>query len=254
MGIVEEYLIYRQHKYLRLDGSTPIGDRRDLVGAWQTNPELFVFMLSTKAGGLGINLTAADTVIFYDHDWNPSSDSQAMDRAHRVGQTRQVTVYRLICKGTIDERILQLARTKKDVQDIVVGNKSLDEVNSQKELLNVLLDEDEDAIAGGPISTYDAPGFGNSFNANLMEDEDEDGFFGSSTKKSGAKAVDEGLDEENNGDGGSKKKGKKRKAPASAAGDGEEGEAGPSKKMQKKKVKISEPGDSIEGSPVPERE
>jgi len=72
-------------------------------------------LLSTRAGGLGINLTAADTVVFYDHDWNPSNDAQAMDRAHRLGQTRQVTVYRLITKGTIDERIVQLARVKKDV-------------------------------------------------------------------------------------------------------------------------------------------
>ena len=75
-------------------------------------------MLSTRAGGLGINLTAADTVVFYDHDWNPSNDAQAMDRAHRLGQTRQVTVYRLITKGTIDERIVQLARVKKDVSAI----------------------------------------------------------------------------------------------------------------------------------------
>lgn len=79
-------------------------------------PEIFVFLLSTRAGGLGINLTAADTVVFYDHDWNPSNDAQAMDRAHRLGQTRQVTVYRLITKGTIDERIVQMARVKKDVR------------------------------------------------------------------------------------------------------------------------------------------
>ena len=78
-------------------------------------PDIFVFLLSTRAGGLGINLTAADTVVFYDHDWNPSNDAQAMDRAHRLGQTRQVTVYRLITRGTIDERIVQLARVKKDV-------------------------------------------------------------------------------------------------------------------------------------------
>ena len=82
-------------------------------------PDIFVFLLSTRAGGLGINLTAADTVIFYDHDWNPSNDAQAMDRAHRLGQTRQVTVYRLITKGTIDERIVQLARVKKDVSPVV---------------------------------------------------------------------------------------------------------------------------------------
>ncbi len=80
-----------------------------------SRPDIFIFILSTRAGGLGINLTAADTVIFYDHDWNPSNDAQAMDRAHRLGQTRQVTVYRLITKGTIDERIVQLARVKKDV-------------------------------------------------------------------------------------------------------------------------------------------
>ena len=83
-------------------------------------PDIFIFILSTRAGGLGINLTAADTVIFYDHDWNPSNDAQAMDRAHRLGQTRQVTVYRLITKGTIDERIVQLARVKKDVRLIII--------------------------------------------------------------------------------------------------------------------------------------
>jgi len=113
MDLMEEYLIYRQYKYLRLDGSSKLEDRRDMVIDWQTRPDIFVFLLSTRAGGLGINLTAADTVIFYDHDWNPSNDAQAMDRAHRLGQTRQVTVYRLIMKGTIDERIVQLARVKK---------------------------------------------------------------------------------------------------------------------------------------------
>ena len=87
-------------------------------------PDLFIFLLSTRAGGLGINLTAADTVIFYDHDWNPSTDAQAMDRAHRLGQTRQVTVYRLITRGTIDERIVQLARVKKDVRDLTFSTVS----------------------------------------------------------------------------------------------------------------------------------
>ncbi|KAJ6604781.1 SNF2 family DNA-dependent ATPase [Mycena vulgaris] len=115
MDLMEEYLIYRQYKYLRLDGSSKLEDRRDMVIDWQTRPDIFVFLLSTRAGGLGINLTAADTVVFYDHDWNPSNDAQAMDRAHRLGQTRQVTVYRLITRGTIDERIVQMARVKKDV-------------------------------------------------------------------------------------------------------------------------------------------
>ncbi|KAA0184954.1 hypothetical protein HAZT_HAZT001097 [Hyalella azteca] len=77
--------------------------------------DIFVFLLSTRAGGVGINLTAADTVIFYDSDWNPTVDQQAMDRTHRVGQTKQVTVYRLICKGTIEERILQRAKEKSEI-------------------------------------------------------------------------------------------------------------------------------------------
>ena len=134
-----------RYKYLRLDGASKISDRRDMVTDWQTRPELFVFLLSTRAGGLGINLTAADTVIFYDHDWNPSNDSQAMDRAHRLGQTKQVTVYRLITKGTIDERIVKLARNKKEVQDIVVGNKAYSESGMARpqEIVSLLLDDDE---------------------------------------------------------------------------------------------------------------
>ncbi|KAG8745191.1 putative DNA helicase ino80, partial [Ceratobasidium sp. 423] len=142
IDLMEEYLVYRQYSYLRLDGGSKLEDRRDMVRDWQTNPNIFVFLLSTRAGGLGINLTAADTVVFYDHDWNPSNDAQAMDRAHRLGQTRQVTVYRLITRGTIDERIVQLARVKKDVQDIVVGNKQFTEATTSKEIVSLLLDDD----------------------------------------------------------------------------------------------------------------
>jgi len=142
MDLMEEYLIYRQYKYLR-HGSSKLEDRRDMVIDWQTRPDIFVFLLSTRAGGLGINLTAADTVIFYDHDWNPSNDAQAMDRAHRLGQTRQVTVYRLITKGTIDERIVQLARVKKDVQDIVVGNKNFTDVTKPSEIVQLLLNDEQ---------------------------------------------------------------------------------------------------------------
>lgn len=115
IDLFEEYINYKQYKYLRLDGSSKISDRRDMVQDWQTRPEIFIFLLSTRAGGLGINLTAADTVIFYDSDWNPTVDQQAMDRAHRLGQTKQVTVYRLITKGTIEERILQRAKQKDEV-------------------------------------------------------------------------------------------------------------------------------------------
>lgn len=121
IDLVEEYLTYRKYRYLRLDGSTKLEDRRDRVHEFQTRPEVFVFLLSTRAGGLGINLTAADTVIFYDSDWNPTIDSQAMDRAHRLGQTRQVTVYRMITRGTIEERIRKRALQKEEVQRVVIS-------------------------------------------------------------------------------------------------------------------------------------
>lgn len=120
IDLMEEYLTYRNYKFCRLDGSTKLEDRRDTVHDFQTRPEIFIFLLSTRAGGLGINLTSADTVIFYDSDWNPTIDSQAMDRAHRLGQTRQVTVYRLITRGTIEERIRKRALQKEEVQRVVI--------------------------------------------------------------------------------------------------------------------------------------
>ncbi|BGP61681.1 hypothetical protein NBRC10512_000688 [Rhodotorula toruloides] len=147
IDLFEEYLAFRQYKYLRLDGSSTISERRDMVTDWQTKPELFIFLLSTRAGGLGINLTAADTVIFYDSDWNPSNDAQAMDRAHRLGQTKQVTVYRLITKDTVDERIVQLARNKKLVQDAVVGSSGAAAPSEgpakANEVVSLLLNDDE---------------------------------------------------------------------------------------------------------------
>jgi len=121
IDLMEEYLTYRNYKYCRLDGSTKLEDRRDTVADFQSDNSIFVFLLSTRAGGLGINLTSADTVIFYDSDWNPTIDSQAMDRAHRLGQTRQVTVYRLITRGTIEERIRKRALQKEEVQRVVIS-------------------------------------------------------------------------------------------------------------------------------------
>lgn len=121
IDLMEEYLTHRNYKYCRLDGSTKLEDRRDTVSDFQKDPSIFVFLLSTRAGGLGINLTSADTVIFYDSDWNPTIDSQAMDRAHRLGQTRQVTVYRLITRGTIEERIRKRALQKEEVQRVVIS-------------------------------------------------------------------------------------------------------------------------------------
>ncbi|MEE6491938.1 hypothetical protein FKM82_016432 [Ascaphus truei] len=144
IDLLEEYMVYRKHTYIRLDGSSKISERRDMVADFQSRTDIFVFLLSTRAGGLGINLTAADTVIFYDSDWNPTVDQQAMDRAHRLGQTKQVTVYRLICKGTIEERILQRAKEKSEIQRVVIsGGNFKPDTLKPKEVVSLLLDDEE---------------------------------------------------------------------------------------------------------------
>jgi DNA helicase INO80 len=142
IDIVEEYLSFRKYSFLRLDGSSKISDRRDMVNDWQTCPELFIFLLSTRAGGLGINLTAADTVIFYDSDWNPTVDQQAMDRAHRLGQTRQVTVYRMVTRNSIEERILERARQKDEIHRVVISGGEYKPLDFKpKEIVSLLLDD-----------------------------------------------------------------------------------------------------------------
>lgn len=120
LDILEDYCGKTSYKFVRLDGQSALADRRDIVAEWQSNDELFIFLLSTRAGGVGLNLTAADTVIFFDSDWNPTQDLQAMDRAHRLGQERPVTVYRLISRGTIEERMLIRAQQKNRVNDLVI--------------------------------------------------------------------------------------------------------------------------------------
>lgn len=112
MDIIEVYLSDRRHRYLRLDGQTSVVERQNLIDQFNAEADIFVFLLSTKAGGLGINLTSANVVILHDIDFNPYNDKQAEDRCHRVGQTREVTVYRLIASNTIEEAMLQCAQNK----------------------------------------------------------------------------------------------------------------------------------------------
>lgn len=112
LDIVEVLLKHLKHRYIRLDGSTPIADRIVLIDEFNTDPDIFVFLLSTRAGGLGINLTSANVVILHDIDCNPYNDKQAEDRCHRVGQTRTVQVIKLISKDSIEDCILQLGQKK----------------------------------------------------------------------------------------------------------------------------------------------
>ncbi|KAG1371170.1 chromatin-remodeling ATPase INO80 [Cocos nucifera] len=141
LNILEDYMNYRKYRYLRFDGSSNLMDRRDMVRDFQRRNDIFVFLLSTRAGGLGINLTAADTVIFYESDWNPTLDLQAMDRAHRLGQTREVTVYRLICKDTIEEKILQRASQKNAVQQLVMTGGHVRGDLMPEDVVSLLLDD-----------------------------------------------------------------------------------------------------------------
>ncbi|XP_072192275.1 SWI/SNF-related matrix-associated actin-dependent regulator of chromatin subfamily A containing DEAD/H box 1 isoform X2 [Excalfactoria chinensis] len=112
LDILEVFLKHWQHRYIRLDGKTQISDRIHLIDEFNTDMGIFVFLLSTKAGGLGINLTSANVVILHDIDCNPYNDKQAEDRCHRVGQTREVKVIKLISKGTIEESMLKMNQQK----------------------------------------------------------------------------------------------------------------------------------------------
>ncbi|WVZ74132.1 hypothetical protein U9M48_022354 [Paspalum notatum var. saurae] len=120
LDVLEEFINLYGYTYLRLDGSTPPEERQTLMQRFNTNPKFFLFILSTRSGGVGINLVGADTVIFYDSDWNPAMDQQAQDRCHRIGQTREVHIYRLISESTIEENILKKANQKRALDDLVI--------------------------------------------------------------------------------------------------------------------------------------
>ncbi|KAL3717307.1 hypothetical protein ACJRO7_008824 [Eucalyptus globulus] len=105
LDILESFLVSGEYKYRRMDGLTPVKQRMALIDEFNNSDEVFIFILTTKVGGLGTNLTGANRVIIFDPDWNPSTDMQARERAWRIGQTRDVTVYRLITRGTIEEKV-----------------------------------------------------------------------------------------------------------------------------------------------------
>jgi TATA-binding protein-associated factor len=107
--------------YGRLEGSTPAQARGAIAARFNSDPQQRVLLLTTGAGGLGLNLTGADTVVFLDHDWNPSRDAQAQDRAHRLGQTRAVTVYRILAQGTVEEAVMGQQTWKLGVAGAIVG-------------------------------------------------------------------------------------------------------------------------------------
>lgn len=128
LDILEDYCWFRGWKYCRIDGQTPHEDRDRQIQEYNAEgSEKFVFMLSTRAGGLGINLYTADVVILYDSDWNPQMDLQAMDRAHRIGQKKQVRVFRLVVENTVDEKIVEKAEVKLKLDRMVIQQGKLAE-------------------------------------------------------------------------------------------------------------------------------
>lgn len=149
MNIMEDFLRLRGLKYLRLDGSTKSDDRSELLSLFNA-PEspYFCFLLSTRAGGLGLNLQTADTVIIYDSDWNPHQDLQAQDRAHRIGQKNEVRILRLISSNSVEEKILERAQYKLDMDGKVIQAGKFDNKSTSEErdaLLRTLLDSAEAA-------------------------------------------------------------------------------------------------------------
>ncbi|XP_055532885.1 SWI/SNF-related matrix-associated actin-dependent regulator of chromatin subfamily A member 5-like [Wyeomyia smithii] len=127
LNILDDYLAWKGYKYSRLTGDTNTDERQVLLDDFNApGSDKFIFMLTTRAGGVGINLPTADTVIFYDVDWNPQADFQAEDRAHRIGQTKQVHVFRFIVLGTVDESLYRCSYLKQALDKAIV-KKSLGE-------------------------------------------------------------------------------------------------------------------------------
>ncbi|KAM3137789.1 hypothetical protein pb186bvf_010032 [Paramecium bursaria] len=160
LDILEDYLALRKYQYRRIDGDTPVDDRELFIQEFQApNSKLQIFILSTRAGGLGITLTAADQVVIYDSDFNPQMDLQAMDRAHRIGQTKEVTVYRLAHRSTIEEMIIERQQIKMRWDTLIIGKEGkLGFMNSQnfdKLDLNDLFKNADDLIEDKPFTDED---------------------------------------------------------------------------------------------------
>ncbi|KZT02070.1 SNF2 family DNA-dependent ATPase [Laetiporus sulphureus 93-53] len=141
LDILEDYCLFRGYKYCRIDGSTAHEDRIAAIDEYnKPDSDKFIFLLTTRAGGLGINLTSADIVVLYDSDWNPQADLQAMDRAHRIGQTKQVYVFRFITEGSVEERMLERAAQKLRLDQLVIqqGRTQNNKAANKDELLEMI--------------------------------------------------------------------------------------------------------------------
>ncbi|KAM8836394.1 uncharacterized protein srcap isoform 1-T2 [Spinachia spinachia] len=143
LDVLEQFLNYHGHIYLRLDGSTRVEMRQSLMERFNADRRIFCFILSTRSGGVGVNLTGADTVVFYDSDWNPTMDAQAQDRCHRIGQTRDVHIYRLISERTVEENILKKANQKRMLGDMAIEGGNFTTAFFKQQTIRELFDMSE---------------------------------------------------------------------------------------------------------------
>jgi superfamily II DNA or RNA helicase len=161
LDIFEDYCLFRGYKYCRIDGQTIHEERIEAIEEFnRKGSDKFIFLLTTRAGGLGINLATADIVVLYDSDWNPQVDLQAQDRAHRIGQTKQVCVFRLITESSVEEKVLERALQKLRLDQLVIQQGKLTNANkalTQDEMMAMIkhgvkdvLHTEEDATKKGP--------------------------------------------------------------------------------------------------------
>ncbi|KAK0543427.1 ATP-dependent DNA helicase Snf21 [Tilletia horrida] len=188
MDIMEDFLKFRGYKFLRLDGHTKPDDRAEMLAKFNAkDSEYFIFILSTRAGGLGLNLQTADTVIIYDSDWNPHQDLQAQDRAHRIGQKMEVRILRLVMEKSIEETILARAQFKLEIDSKVIQAGKFDNQASAEDrdtLLRALLEDtgDDDEEERGDLND-------DELNEILARQDGEKELFGRMDKEREAKEI-----------------------------------------------------------------
>ena len=177
LDILEQFLNIHGHRYLRLDGATKIEQRQVLTERFNRDDRILAFILSSRSGGIGINLTGADTVIFYDLDWNPAMDKQCQDRCHRIGQTRDVHIYRLVSEYTIEANILRKANQKRMLDDVVIqeGEFTTDYFNnmSVKDMIGDEALDDRDADANAAMDRVLGGGRGPGRVFEAVEDQED---------------------------------------------------------------------------------
>ncbi|PWN27904.1 hypothetical protein BDZ90DRAFT_231681 [Jaminaea rosea] len=175
LDILEAFLNLHGYRYLRLDGATRVDRRQALTEKFNRDTRIDAFILSTRSGGLGINLTGADTVLFYDLDWNSAIEAQCMDRAHRIGQTRDVHIYRFVSEATIEENMLKKADQKRLLDSVVVGGGDFTTERLKRGDWRDMLDDGGKTLAGVAVGGDDgAQGDDDAAARAIAEVEDEE--------------------------------------------------------------------------------